>query len=422
MLGDGARSGDALNPASHPSRMNPISNLLPGLLLLAVPALQEPVQKDPPPKDPAPAAPKAERWILHLEDGRVQRGLARESATGFEVRSGTAWTALPASAVTRAVRERDMLRELERLREGARETTARVEVARWALAQGLLEESVAEIDAVLTADPDQPAARDFVARAPLALTLSGGADKTPETRLVLFGARAKPAMRELAAQRLAAAPREAALAEVARGLASPSPNVRAFAAFAARRIDPASQADVLVRRAVVDPSERVRTEAARALRDAHDDTLVLRVAVALELPDSRLRTAAATSLGEMGSAVALPALAARLAAAQSGGHPGGTRAHLYVGRQVSYVKDFNPEIAQGASIADPIVDVVEEATLLDVRVGGTSVVSAEMERRSLCRALSRISGVDLPADPARWLSWWSEREAAPAAPATTPAR
>jgi len=403
--------------------MNPIQSLIPGLLLLVTTSFQE----------PAAAPPKAERWILHLEDGRVRRGLARETADGFEVRNGKSWDALANAQVARAERERDVLRELERLRTNAREATARVpgaremqaradvarvEVARWALAQGLLEESVAEIDAVLAADPDQPAARDFVAHAPLALTLPGDADRSAETRLVLFGARAKPALRELAAVRLAAAPREAALAEIARGLASPSPGVRAFAAFAARRIDPAAQADVLVRRAVVDPAERVRTEAARALGAAKDDTLVLRVAAALELNDARLRTAAATSLGEMRSAIALPALVARLAAMQSGGHPGGTRGHIYVGRQVTYVKDFNPEIAQGASIADPIIDVVEDATLLDVRVGGTSIITADMERRSLYRALSQISGVELPDDSARWLAWWQEREASVGTPAT----
>ncbi len=406
--------------------MNPIQSLFPSLLagpfLLVTASFQE----------PAAAPPKAERWILHLEDGRARRCLARETAAGFEVRNGKDWDAVPAALVARAVRERDVLRELDRLRAGAREATgpasgareparvdvARVEVARWALSQGLLEEAVAEIDAVLAADPDQPAAREFVAHAPLALTLPDDPERSAETRLVLFGARAKPALRELAAVRLAAAPRDAALAEIARGLASPSPSVRAFAAFAARRIDPSSQADVLVRRAVVDPAERVRTEAARALSAAQDDTLVLRVAAALQLGDARLRTAAATSLGEMRSAIALPALVARLSAMQSSGHPGGTRAHLYVGRQVTYVKDFNPEIAQGASIADPIIDVVEDATLLDVRVGGTSVVSAEMERRSLCRAMSKISGVDLPENPARWLAWWDEREASGGSPAT----
>jgi Flp pilus assembly secretin CpaC/tetratricopeptide (TPR) repeat protein len=43
------------------------------------------------------------------------------------------------------------------------------------------------------------------------------------------------------------------------------------------------------------------------------------------------------------------------------------RAHLQVINHVSYIKDFDVEIAQGAVIADPIVDVVKEGVVLDVR-------------------------------------------------------
>jgi type II secretory pathway component GspD/PulD (secretin) len=43
------------------------------------------------------------------------------------------------------------------------------------------------------------------------------------------------------------------------------------------------------------------------------------------------------------------------------------RAHLQVINHVSYIKDFDVEIAQAAVIADPIVDVVKEGVILDVR-------------------------------------------------------
>lgn len=49
------------------------------------------------------------------------------------------------------------------------------------------------------------------------------------------------------------------------------------------------------------------------------------------------------------------------------------RANLSVLNQVTYVKDFDVEIAQAASIADPIVDVVQDGVILDVR----PVVSAD---------------------------------------------
>ena len=49
------------------------------------------------------------------------------------------------------------------------------------------------------------------------------------------------------------------------------------------------------------------------------------------------------------------------------------RANLSVLNQVTYVKDFDVEIAQAASIADPIVDVIQDGVILDVR----PVVSAD---------------------------------------------
>ena len=49
------------------------------------------------------------------------------------------------------------------------------------------------------------------------------------------------------------------------------------------------------------------------------------------------------------------------------------RANLAVLNQVAYVQDFNVEIAQAASIADPIVNVIQDGVVLDVR----PVVSAD---------------------------------------------
>jgi len=49
------------------------------------------------------------------------------------------------------------------------------------------------------------------------------------------------------------------------------------------------------------------------------------------------------------------------------------RANLSVLNQVAYVQDFDVEIAQAASIADPIIDVIQDGVILDVR----PVVSAD---------------------------------------------
>jgi hypothetical protein len=352
-----------------------------------------------------------ERWLLHLADGRVQRGVARETPDGFEVQREGRWEPVARREVVRSTRESEVLASLAaKSREAATDPAREVEVARWALGEGLLPESIAELDLVLGRDPDFAPARELVAAAPLALTLPATAERTMGARLVLFGARAKPAYRELAAARLSALPAEESGREIARGLVSPSPKVRAFSAFAARRIDPRPQADVLVRRAVLDPAEPVRLEAARALKAADDETLARRVEAALELDDARLRTFAAASLAEMGYRSSVPALVDRLSALQKGSHPGGTRGYIRVGSQVAYVQDFNPQIAQAASIFAPIVNTVDDVTQLDVRVGGTSVQEVPLEGPVLCRALARITRENGPEKPEEWLAWWSRRE------------
>jgi tetratricopeptide (TPR) repeat protein len=301
------------------------------------------------------------------------------------------------------------------------DAAARVAIARRCLDEGKLQEAIVELDRVLGRDPDLAEARALIASAPLALTLPAPAGRTLGTRLILFGARAKPAYRELAAFRFAALPAQEAEADLQNGFRSTSSSVRAFTAFAARRRDPGAQAGALVRRAVLDPSESVRTEAARALRDAKDETLARRVEAALEDGDARLRTNAAQSLGDMGYRSSVPALVTRLAApAPAGGsaHPGGVRAHVYVGSQVAYVRDFDVEIAQNASIGKPIIGTVEDATVLDVRVGGTSTQSVSAEIPTVCRALGRLTGERLPETPSAWLAWWKSR--APEPPVTGP--
>jgi type II secretory pathway component GspD/PulD (secretin) len=66
------------------------------------------------------------------------------------------------------------------------------------------------------------------------------------------------------------------------------------------------------------------------------------------------------------------------------------RANIAVMNQVAYVKDFDVQIAQAASIADPIIDVVQDGVVLDVR----PVVSADrrfilMELRPTIAELQR---------------------------------
>jgi type II secretory pathway component GspD/PulD (secretin) len=75
----------------------------------------------------------------------------------------------------------------------------------------------------------------------------------------------------------------------------------------------------------------------------------------------------------------------------------GERAHITLVKHVSYVKDFEPEIAQSAVIAEPIVAVARDGLILDVR----PVVSSDrrfitMELRPTVALLKRNEDGSLP--------------------------
>ena len=45
----------------------------------------------------------------------------------------------------------------------------------------------------------------------------------------------------------------------------------------------------------------------------------------------------------------------------------GQRAHLTAITNTAYVKDFDPEVAQASVVAEPIIDVIQEGVILDVK-------------------------------------------------------
>jgi hypothetical protein len=91
---------------------------------------------------------------------------------------------------------------------------------------------------------------------------------------------------------------------------------------------------------------------------------------------------AARALGELGSKEALPLLkkesfhlAKLLAKLRKRGNGGaGPRANISVIKQQAIVRDYEIQVAQNSAVADPVVDVVSEGVVLDVKVLGVSII------------------------------------------------
>ena len=163
--------------------------------------------------------------------------------------------------------------------------------------------------------------------------------------------------------------------------------------------DKSTRINPLYRHALLDKALAVRRECVRSLRVTEDPVFTRLFSRNLGHGHSGVRANAAEALAEYGDAAAIPALIRALA--DGAGAP---RNHVAVRTQRAYVKDFDVEIAQAAVIADPVVDVVTEGTVLDVRV-----VSVNEELATYRGALRRLSGVDFGTDAAAWKSWWQSR-------------
>jgi hypothetical protein len=359
--------------------------------------------------------------MLRLSDGRVLRARSRFADGTWQVFRDREWTALPEGAVESVKLARDVLAESKRLaKEVPRDDLdKRVALADWMLREGLGEEALEQLDRVLRADPDHAPALALLAHPPQPISIAQFATDDPDA-LLKAASGAPPAVRELAIQRLKDVSGEGACGLLRERLTSPVVRSRAFAAVALRRLCPQDELRPLAVRSLLDGSEEVRREASLSLKAAGVEAAILPAVRALSSSSDVVRANAIESLGMMGYPAAVEPLVMRLAALQSSGSShSAPRAHIYVGRQQAYIQDFDVEVAQGAAIADPMINTLVEGSLLDARVIGVTVFTSAVESQRIRSSLAKLTGEERSAKA--WLDWWAKTsaESEPKAPATT---
>jgi hypothetical protein len=351
-------------------------------------------------------AREAER-LLHLADGRVVRARSRFVDGAWQVQRDGEWSSLPEGTVSSAKLVRDVIAESKRLaKEVPRDDLdKRVALADWMLREGLIDEALDQLDRVLRADPDQASALKLLAQPPQPLSIAQFATEDPEA-LVKAAAGAPPAVRELAIQKLAALSGAHSCELLRTQLTSPIVRARAFAAVALRRLCPTDELRPLAVRSLLDGSEEVRREASLSLKAANVEAAILPAVRALASNSEVVRANAIESLGMMGYPAAVEPLVMRLAALQSSGSShSAPRAHIYVGKQQAYIQDFDVEVAQGAAIADPMINTLVEGSLLDARVIGVTVFTTAVESQRIRSSLAKLTGEERSAKG--WLDWWA---------------
>ena len=400
--------------------------------------LLPPVREAPQPRDvraidlaPEASAPAGDpldgevrERLLKLRHGPFLRGASVKVDGHWEFKQSDRWIALADGVVESTRLEHRVIREL-RERESALGRDAgpeeRAQLAEWAFSEGLYREGMAHLDRILERWPDNAEALLLLGdpALPFALPPGTGDAGADVAELAVYGGRAPRTVQELVVRSMGTMDDELVRAELTRRLRSPKSSERCFAALGLRRLYPEGVAlQELLRRSVLDPFEDVRHSAALALRDTGLEGLTLPLVRGLESSSSVIRTHSARSLGVMGFSASVEPLATRLVTLRTAAGGDGWRApasNIFVGRQISFVQDFDTEIATNAAIAKPVIGVIQEGATLDVRVHGMSggtggsgglSYSHNTETKAIRRALASITGEELRDTNTAWRDWW----------------
>ena len=375
-------------------------------------------------QEPAAPSEDAERElkrILHLTNGQALRAIARWKDGRWEYRVNRSWTALPDGFVKRVALEREVLSQMKSLDKGIgdEDLGRRVELARWMVGEGLLEESLNELSRVLEASGNHSGALALLAERHFipVPSLDVPEDEVQDALVTLFDwAIGMPrAGQELAMLEFEhVKDREGFREDVAKALGSHSFLRRAFAARLLGRLYPGQEVKRLLAHAVLDASSEARLGAADALAAAEEPALTVPVVRALGSKSSTVRQQAAEALGNMNYKVAVQPLMSHLAAIASAQATSGTRAphsHVFFGRQFAYVQDFDVEVAQFQSIADPQINVLVEGSVQDSAVQASRETVTVVERVAVRNALSELTGANPGKTSKAWLSWWDDNQA-----------
>ncbi len=188
-------------------------------------------------------------------------------------------------------------------------------------------------------------------------------------------------------------------------LRSKNESVRLLAAEELGKIGSRRALRPLIHRAIHDPSEDVRFAAIDAAKAIGDPNLLVPLVRALGSENSTVRQNAAASIGRTDDVRGVRYLVYRFEA-HGGGAP---RVYSMFANQLTFIQDFDVEVAQTAFIADPIVSTIQEGIILDVTVVATEQVSYIVEREVIHGALHRLTrATDVENKDGAWAAWLQE--------------
>ena len=218
---------------------------------------------------------------------------------------------------------------------------------------------------------------------------------------------ANESARKFAADALSGVDDKYKLEPMAWALRSKSADLRKFAAGELGRLGDRRGLRPLVWRALHDPDEAVRKASVGAAKAIGDPNLLAPLVAGMWSSNEQVRMNAAQAVAETSIPIGVKYLVYRYEA-----HGGSSQRVYYTNvRQVSFIQDFDVEVAQTAFIADPIVGTIQDGIVLDVQVVATSAVGEFVEREVVHMALRKMTGAtDVKNQPGAWAAWWKEHK------------
>jgi hypothetical protein len=242
--------------------------------------------------------------------------------------------------------------------------------------------------------------------APPAPAAGDEADASVRVRGLLAGLRSEdPVVAHAARRALRHVPLQQRVAPWCEVLHGAAPPWRTRAAGELARLGDPRALPALVEAAVGDRDASVRGAAVAALTTLRAPGTTLAVARALGRPLATERVHAIEALGALGDPAGAAFVLHRWHAT-SGDFP---RVHITQVNQVSYIQDFDVEVASTSFIADPIVGTLQDGFVLDVKVLGAEHGFSTLERVAARRMLTAIAGRDHGPRLEAWRRWWRDQ-------------
>ncbi len=157
----------------------------------------------------------------------------------------------------------------------------------------------------------------------------------------------------------------------------------------------------LYKRAIFDPKEDLRKAAVDAIKNTKAEGKIGPFLRAAGSPFDKVRVAAVKALGNLGDTAAVGPLIRRYQVV------GGNPQSVYISHtnQISFIQDFDVEVAQTSFIADPVVGVIQDGLVLNFRALATTGYIDVYEKPAYAEALHKLTDKDLGNDAKAWLRW-----------------